>query len=150
MTEPLALDILMVEDSRDDAELMLRAFRKQNPACQIRVMENGADALDMIFGKGEYQGCGLERPPKVILLDLKLPKVDGLEVLHQIKQNDRTKNIPVVVVTSSREDSDLQKAYCHGANGYVVKPVAFNEFSKVIMTIGAFWLMVNETLEKLL
>jgi two-component system, response regulator len=144
MTEPLPLDLLIVEDSQDDAELMIRALHKHQLASRIQVLENGAEALDLLFGQGEYAGRGLARPPRVILLDLKLPKVDGLEVLHRIKSSERTKTIPVVIVTSSREYSDIQKAYLWGANGYVVKPIAFDEFSKAIIHLATFWLQVNE------
>jgi two-component system, response regulator len=147
MTEPLPLDILMVEDSHDDAELMIRALHKRQLASRIQVVENGAEALDILFGQGEYTGRGLTRPPRVIFLDLKLPKVDGLEVLHRIKSNEKTKSIPVVIVTSSREESDIRKAYLWGANGYVVKPIAFDEFSRAIVHVGTFWLQVNEPFE---
>jgi two-component system, response regulator len=148
MTEPSPLDIFLVEDSRDDAELMIRALRKNHIAANIQVAENGAEALDILFGSGPYEGRGLVRAPRVILLDLKLPKVDGLEVLRKIKSNEHTKRVPVVIVTSSREESDVRKAYDAGANGYVVKPIAFEEFSDAIVRVGGFWIKANETLDQ--
>jgi two-component system, response regulator len=145
MTEPL--DILLVEDNPEDAELMLRALNKHNLANRVMVIENGAEALDLIFHRGAYRDRSRSQCPRVILLDLKLPKVDGLEVLQAIKSDLQTKSIPVVIVTSSREDPDLRKAYALGANSYVVKPVEFEEFSEAMSHLGLYWLLVNEPLE---
>ncbi len=142
MSEPL--DILLVEDNPEDAELMLRALNRHNLANRVMVIEDGAEALDLIFCRGAHQSRSSSQRPKVILLDLKLPKVDGLEVLQAIKGNDRTKSIPVVVVTSSREDPDLRKAYALGVNSYVVKPVEFESFSEAMSRLGLYWLLVNE------
>jgi two-component system, response regulator len=146
MTAPLPLDILLVEDDPNDMEMITRALKKNNLANRLLTIDNGADALDFLFGRGTFGGHNQGNRPKVILLDIKLPKVDGLEVLRQIKLDERTKTLPVVMVTSSREDSDLQKAYAYGANSYVVKPVNSSEFSDAIVKVGFYWLQVNESL----
>jgi two-component system, response regulator len=142
--DQLPLDILLVEDNPQDAELTIRTFQKHNLANRVLVVEDGAEALDFIFCKGKYAHRSIKNPPKVILLDIKLPKIDGLEVLQKIKSDERTKFIPVVMVTSSREDPDLRKAYELGVNSYVVKPVNFNAFSDSISCLGLYWLLVNE------
>jgi two-component system response regulator len=139
-----AVEILIVEDNPQDAELTLRALRKQNLANQIYVVEDGAEALDFIFCKGKYADRDFSKPPKVIFLDLKLPKVSGLEVLQEIKTNPLTKSLPVVVVSSSREDPDIKKAYELGVNSYVVKPVNFDDFLSAMSHTGLYWLLVNE------
>jgi two-component system, response regulator len=144
MTEQLPLDILLVEDNPQDAELTIRTFQKHNLANRLLVVEDGAEALDFIFCKGKYIQRSMEKPPKVILLDIKLPKVDGLEVLRKIKADERTKFIPVIMVTSSREDPDLRKAYELGVNSYVVKPVNYSAFSESMNCLGMYWLLVNE------
>lgn len=139
------VEIIIVEDNPQDAELTIRALKKLNVACNILVAEDGEIALNIIFSKGIYKARQGQAPPKVIFLDLKLPKVSGLEILKEIKTNPETKRIPVVVVTSSREDPDIKAAYELGANGYVVKPVEFEAFSNSITQTGMFWLNVNET-----
>jgi two-component system, response regulator len=137
------IDILLVEDNPRDAELTIRAMRKHNVANPVYVVEDGAEALDFIFCRGAYVGRDAVRHPKVILLDLKLPKVNGLEVLRKIKSEERTRAIPVVVVTSSQEDPDVEAAYALGANSYVVKPVDFNTFQEAMSGLGLYWLLVN-------
>ncbi len=143
-TEFDPVDILIVEDNPQDAELTIRALRKNNLANQIFVAEDGEEALEFIFTRGRYAGRLTVKPPKVVFLDLKLPKVSGLEVLKEIKSHPETKKLPVVVVTSSREDPDVQSAYELGANGYVVKPVEFGDFFESVAQTGHYWLMVNE------
>jgi two-component system, response regulator len=137
-------EILLVEDNPQDAELTIRAFRKHNLADHLRVMEDGAEALDFIFARGAYAHRANVRPPKVILLDLKLPKMSGLDVLRVLKQDERTRVIPVVIVTSSREDPDTKAAYALGANSYVVKPVDFEAFMEAMSHLGFYWLLVNQ------
>jgi two-component system response regulator len=139
-----AVEILLVEDNPQDAELMIRALRKQNLANQIHIAEDGAEALDFIFCNGKYVDRDFSKSPKVIFLDLKLPKVSGLEVLQELKSNPLTRTLPVVVVTSSRENPDIKKAYELGVNSYVVKPVNFDDFLKAMSQIGLYWLLVNE------
>lgn len=139
------VDVLLVEDNPDDAELTIRALKKQHMANNLIVAEDGEEALDFLFGKGKYEGRGVNHPPKVVFLDLKLPKVDGLEVLRQIKGQERTKSIPVVVVSSSKEDPDIKTAYELGANSYVVKPVDFKDFLNALSNTGLYWLLVNES-----
>lgn len=138
------VDILLVEDNPRDAELTIRALKKRNLANQFFVAEDGAEALNFIFGQGHYAQEELINRPKVVLLDLKLPKLNGLEVLKAIKTDERTRTIPVIMVTSSREDPDIQKAYDLGANSYVVKPVEFEAFVEAISQLGFYWLLVNE------
>jgi two-component system, response regulator len=144
MDYPQAVDILLVEDNPQDAELTIRAFKKRNLANQLHLVEDGAEALDFIFCRGSYAGREMSRPPKVILLDPKLPKVNGLEVLRELKADERTRSIPVVIVTSSREDPDIQTAYALGANSYVVKPVDFDAFLDVMSHLGFYWLLLNQ------
>lgn len=139
-----AVDILLVEDNPHDAELTIRALKKRNLANQLFVVEDGAEALDFIFGRGQYAQRDVTHPPKVILLDLKLPKVNGLEVLQAIKTDERTRSIPVVMVTSSREDPDIKTAYALGANSYVVKPVDFDNFLDAMSHLGFYWLLINQ------
>jgi len=139
-----AVDILLVEDNPQDAELTIRALKKHNLANRLIIVEDGAEALDFIFGRGKYAGRDTGHPPKVVLLDLKLPKVSGLEVLRALKQDERTRPIPVVVVTSSREDPDIKTAYALGANSYVVKPVDFDAFAEAVCNLGLYWLLVNQ------
>ena len=141
------IDILLVEDNPYDVELMMRALKKNNVANPIRHVPDGAEAIDYIFCRGRFGDRHIEQAPKVILLDLKLPKIDGLEVLRQIKQDDRTKHIPVVIVTSSREDPDIKTAYMLGANSYVVKPVEFDVFVEAMKNLGYYWLLVNESMK---
>ena len=145
MDYPQAVDILLVEDNPEDAELTIRAITKRKLANQLHLVEDGAEALDFIFCRGAYAYRDFETPPKVILLDLKLPKVSGLEVLRELKRDERTRSIPVVVVTSSREDPDIKAAYALGVNSYVVKPVNFDAFVDAMSQLGLYWLLVNET-----
>jgi two-component system response regulator len=138
------VEILIVEDNPTDAELTIRALKKHNLANDLFVAEDGQQALDFIYCKGQFADRHPCKPLKVIFLDLKLPKVNGLEVLKEIKSNPQTKKLPVVVISSSREDPDIKAAYELGANGYVVKPVDFDDFIKAMQNTGLFWLLVNE------
>jgi len=138
------VEILIVEDNPNDAELTLRALKKNNLANDLYVAEDGQIALDFIFCKGEFASRHASKPLKVIFLDLKLPKISGLEVLKEIKSNPLTKMLPVVIITSSKEDPDIRAAYEFGANSYVVKPVVFDDFVKAMQNTGLFWLLVNE------
>lgn len=133
---PDGVEILLVEDNANDAELTLRALKQRNLANQVLVCRDGAEAMDF-FAEGKSP------VPKVILLDLKLPKVDGLEVLRRLKGNARTKSIPVVVLTSSREEPDIERAYELGANSYIVKPVDFEAFARAVSDVGLYWLLLN-------
>jgi two-component system, response regulator len=144
MTSMIPVDILIVEDNPNDAELTVRALKKQNLANHVFTVEDGEEALDFIFCRGKYSGRNILKPPKVIFLDLKLPKIGGLEVLKEIKSNPSTKSLPVVIVTSSREDPDIKKAYELGVNSYVVKPVDFESFLMAMTNAGLFWLVINE------
>jgi two-component system response regulator len=144
MTDTEAVDILLVEDNPQDAELTTRALKKNNLANRLITVEDGAEALDFIFCRGKYATRNNSQSPKVVLLDLKLPKVSGLEVLRALKQDERTRSIPVVVVTSSREDPDIKTAYSLGANSYVVKPVEFDAFAESVSSLGLYWLLVNQ------
>ena len=139
-----AVDILLVEDNPHDAELTIRALTKHNLANRLTSVEDGAEALDFIFCRGKYATRELGHSPKVVLLDLKLPKVNGLEVLRALKQDEKTRLIPVVIVTSSREDPDIKTAYALGANSYVVKPVDFDAFAEAVSSLGMYWLLVNQ------
>jgi CheY-like chemotaxis protein len=130
------VEILLVEDNANDAELTLRALKQRNLANQVFVCHDGAEALDF-FSKGAGP------VPKVVLLDLKLPKVDGLEVLRRLKDDARTKSIPIVVLTSSREEPDIEQAYALGANSYIVKPVDFDAFARAVSDVGLYWLLLN-------
>jgi two-component system, response regulator len=139
-----AVDILLVEDNPQDAELTIRALKKHHLANRLIVVEDGAEALDFVFCRGKYATRDVSNRPKVVLLDLKLPKVSGLEVLRALKQDERTRFVPVVVVTSSREDPDIKTAYGLGANSYVVKPVDFDAFAEAVSSLGLYWLLVNQ------
>jgi two-component system, response regulator len=138
------IEILLVEDNVSDAEMTINALKKNNLANHLLHVKDGAVALDFIFAQGAYAGRQIEDTPKVILLDLKMPKVNGLEVLQQLRADDRTKRIPVVVLTSSSEDPDIKTCYQLGANSYVVKPVEFDHFQKAITQLGLFWMIVNQ------
>jgi two-component system, response regulator len=142
------IEILLVEDNKNDAELTMRALIKNNIANKIIHLKDGASALDFLFGKGEFENRDTKNRPRLILLDLKMPKVDGLEVLEKIKANDLTKIIPVVMLTSSKEHPDVEKAYALGANSYIVKPVEFDDFIKVIKELGLYWLLLNQNPDK--
>ncbi|MGH8094482.1 MAG: response regulator [Chthoniobacterales bacterium] len=143
MSDSNALEILVVEDNAQDLELMLRALRKANFANRMQVARDGAEALDMIFGETGFAGKG-GAAPKVILLDLKLPKVDGLAVLQKLKVDERTRNIPVVVLTSSKEQRDVVESYRLGVNSYIVKPVNFERFAAAVQELGLYWLLLNQ------
>ena len=138
------VEILLVEDSASDAEMTIRALKKNHLANQLLHVHDGAEALDFIFAEGEYAGRQIQNVPRVILLDLKMPKVNGIEVLQKIRADERTKRIPVVVLTSSKEDPDIKKCYDLGANSYVVKPVEFDDFQKAISDLGLYWMIVNQ------
>jgi two-component system response regulator len=138
------LDLLIVEDNASDAELMIRTLKKNQVFNKIILTKDGEEALNYVFGKGKYANRDTNNFPGVIFLDIKLPKVDGLEVLRQLKENEQTKKIPVIIVSSSKEDPDIKSAYNLGANSYVVKPVGFNEFKHKIDQLGLYWLVVNE------
>jgi len=137
------VEILLVEDNPTDAELAMRALKKSNLANKLVWVKDGAEALDFIFATGAYAQRSVMNGPKVILLDLRLPKVDGMEVLRRVKEDARTKAIPVVVLTSSKEDRDVAESYEIGANSYISKPVEFDEFAKVVSELGLYWLLVN-------
>jgi two-component system response regulator len=139
------IEILLVEDSAEDAHLVIRALKKNNLGNNIMHLQDGAEALDFIFAKGKFEGRKVEDKPRLILLDLKMPKVDGLQVLKAIKTDERTCSIPVVIMTSSRHDKDLEESYKLGVNSYVVKPVSFENFARAVADLGIYWLMVNQT-----
>jgi two-component system response regulator len=138
-----AVEVLLVEDNPQDAELTIRALKRHHLANQLVHVEDGAEALDFLFARGKYEGLKVDSPPKVVLLDLKLPKMNGLEVLRIMKTSERTRSIPVVVVTSSAEDPDVRTAYELGVNSYVIKPVQFEAFVEAMSKLGLYWLMIN-------
>jgi two-component system response regulator len=139
-----SIEILLVEDNPNDVELALHALKKNNIANSIQVVRDGAEALDFLFGTGANAGKAINNRPKVILLDLKLPKVDGLEVLKRIKSDERTRMIPVVVLTSSREERDIVESYKLGVNSYITKPVDFEQFTEAVRQLGLYWLLLNQ------
>lgn len=138
------IEILLVEDNPSDAELTIRALRKKNLANRLIHLKNCAEALDFIFARGSYAGRDPLKVPKVILLDLKMPKVNGLEVLAALRGDEKTKRIPVVVLTSSNEDPDVDACYALGVNSYIVKPVDFDNFVKAVSELGFYWLLLNQ------
>jgi CheY-like chemotaxis protein len=138
------LEILLVEDNPTDAELTIRALKKHRLANHLIHVTDGQEALDFFFGTGHYAGRDVTEQPKVVLLDLKLPKVGGIEVLRQLRADERTKLVPVVVLTSSHEDRDVIETYNLGANSYIVKPVEFENFSQAVSNMGMYWLLLNE------
>jgi|SRR5208337_2433969 len=138
------VEILLVEDNPNDAELTIRALKNQNLANNLVWIKDGAEALDFIFAKGDYKDRQPSQLPKVVLLDLRLPKVDGMEVLLRIRSDERTKHTPVVVLTSSREDRDIAEAYKLGVNSYIQKPVSFGDFAKTVADMGFYWLLLNK------
>jgi CheY-like chemotaxis protein len=138
------VEILLVEDNKDDVELTLHALRKENLANHIHVARDGEEALEFLFCKGAHADRSSDHPPKLILLDLKLPKVDGMEVLRRVKADERTKSIPVVILTSSKEERDLVNGYGLGANSYIQKPVDFDQFRNTVKSVGFYWLLINQ------
>ena len=138
------VEILLVEDNMSDAELTIRALKKNNLANKLMHLEDGQDALDFIFTEGNYSQRNIENKPKIILLDLKMPKINGIQVLQKIKSDERTNKIPVIILTSSKEDPDIQECYSLGANSYVVKPVEFEKFMQAVAELGLFWMLINE------
>jgi two-component system response regulator len=137
------VDILLVDDSQDDVDLTLHSLRTENLANRVFVAHDGEEALDFLFCNGTHAERSFDRPPKLVLLDLKMPKVDGMQVLKQIKGDARTRTIPVVLMTSSREERDLVSGYDLGANSYLQKPVDFDEFRKMVKVLGLYWLVIN-------
>lgn len=142
-TSDQPVSILLVEDNPADAELAIRALRRNQISNQIQLLVDGAEALDFIFCRGEYINRRITDHPKIVFLDLKLPKINGLEVLQQIKSDPRTKTIPIVMLTSSSQDSDVVESYKLGVNSYIVKPVDFEDFNKTVEQMGLYWLLMN-------
>jgi two-component system response regulator len=138
------LDILLVEDNQDDMDLALHALKRENLANHIFVARDGEEALDFLFCRGTFAGRSFDHPPKLVLLDLKLPKVDGMDVLKQLKGDPRTKTIPVVMMTSSKEERDLVSSYSLGANSFIQKPVDFDQFRETVKNVGLYWLVTNQ------
>jgi CheY-like chemotaxis protein len=138
------VEILLVDDSPEDVELSIRALRRHNLSNRIQVAEDGAEALDFLFCRGQHANRTFAHPPKLVLLDLKLPRIDGLEVLRTVRSDERTKAIPIVILTSSREQRDLVEGYNLGVSAYIQKPVEFDKFADTIRQIGMFWLLLNQ------
>lgn len=142
---PNSVEVLLVEDNMTDAELTIRELKKHNLANNLIHVKNGEEALEFIFGTGKYAGeRDISFPPKLVLLDIQMPKVNGIEVLQQIKSDERTRTMPVVILTSSKEDPDIKKCYELGANSYIVKPVNFEGFAQAIQKLGMYWLLLNQ------
>jgi two-component system response regulator len=139
------IEIILVEDSMEDADLIMRSLKKNNLSNSVVHLKDGAEALDFMFAKGDYTSRNILDKPKLILLDLKMPKVDGLQVLRELKSDPRTRSIPVVIMTSSREDRDVIESHELGVNSYVVKPVSFENFAKAVADLGLYWLMINHS-----
>jgi CheY-like chemotaxis protein len=137
------IEILLVEDNMNDAELAIHSLKKHKLTNNMIHLKDGAEALDFIFCKGQYENRDINNKPKVILLDLKMPRINGIEVLKKIKENEITKKIPVVILTSSREDPDIHTCYELGANSYIVKPIDFSNFQKTVTDLGLYWLLLN-------
>jgi two-component system response regulator len=140
----MASEIILVEDNVSDADLIKRALAKSNVANKIIHLKDGQEALDYLFSEAQWKGIKTSNASKLILLDLKMPKISGLEVLKKIKSNEETRKIPVVVLTSSKEDPDIQECYKLGVNSYVVKPLGFDEFSKTVSQLGLYWMLLNQ------
>jgi CheY-like chemotaxis protein len=138
------VEILLIEDNPHDAELALRALKKHGLTNKVQLLQDGAEALDFIFATGAFANRNINARPKVIFLDLKLPKVDGLEVLRRVKEDERTRSIPVVVMTSSQEEQDIVESYRLGVNSYIVKPVDFDKFVQSVADLGLYWLLLNK------
>jgi two-component system response regulator len=138
------VEILLVEDNQDDVELTLHALKKENLANNIHLARDGEEALDFLFCNGSHADRSFDQPPRLVLLDLKLPKVDGMEVLKRLKADPRTRTIPVVILTSSKEERDLLKGYDLGANSYIQKPVDFDQFRDTVKSVGLYWLLINQ------
>jgi two-component system response regulator len=138
------LDILLVEDNQDDMDLALHALRRENLANSIFVARDGEEALDFLFCRGAFAERSFDHPPKLVLLDLKLPKIDGMEVLRQLKSDARTKTIPIIMMTSSKEERDLVNSYELGVNSYIQKPVNFDQFRETVKLVGLYWLVTNQ------
>lgn len=144
MQEYDATEVLLVEDNANDVELTLRALKRNNFANNIRVVTDGEEALEYFFATGKYAERDIKLTPKLVILDLKLPKVDGLEILRRVKSDERTKSIPVVILTSSKEEKDVIEGYKLGANSFIVKPVDFDKFIAMVKELGMYWLLLNE------
>ena len=142
--ETTTIDILLVEDNESDAELTLRVLKKNHVANKFHLVKDGEEALDFLFATGKFSGRDISLLPKLVILDINLPKVDGLEVLRRIKSDERTKSVPVVVLTSSKEQSDVIAGYKLGANSFIVKPVDFQKFMYTVNELGLYWLKINE------
>jgi CheY-like chemotaxis protein len=138
------IEIILIEDNPDDAALTIRAFKARNLFNSLIHLKNGQEALDYIFNGVEFNGKKISDHPKVVLLDLKMPKINGLEVLEQLKTNPKTKSIPVIILTSSAEDPDVKRCYELGANSYIVKPVGFENFTKTVVDLGLYWIVLNQ------
>jgi two-component system, response regulator len=139
-----SIDILLIEDNVSDAELTIRELKKHHLANNLFHVKDGEEALDFIFATGKYNNRSIGKPPKIVLLDIQMPKVNGIEVLQKIKSDERTKATPVVILTSSKENPDIKKCYALGANSYIVKPVNFEGFAEAIKTLGFYWLLLNQ------
>ena len=144
MSENKEIEILLVEDNQDDLDMTLRSLRKANLANHIQIARDGAEALEFIFCQGAFAGRKIEQGPKVVMLDLKLPKIDGMEVLKRVKGDPRTKMIPIVMLTSSKEQKDVIESYHLGVNSYIVKPVNFEGFAAAVQELGMYWLLLNQ------
>ena len=145
MSDLSEAEILLVEDNAEDAELTIRALRKHHLANRVMHVKDGAEALDFLFGTGAFTGRSVGQGPRIVLLDLKLPKVDGMEVLRRLKADDRTCNTPVVILTSSREERDIVEGYRLGVNSYVQKPVQFDKFVEAVANLGLYWMVLNQS-----